>query len=189
MSVMSQPSLFVRWLVANIIGFVIGSQLGATNDGLLVALIPGRAGVLLGDVVFGAAIGALQRIALQHSRHAALPLAWIPATAAGFAIGARSGAHLAFELAALSSLPVGVVFGGFMGLSVGAATLVSVSPVRPAHVAIWLGLNTLAWTAGEALAFSLGFTQAGVTLVAVTIASVTWAGLGLIRPFSPSHAS
>lgn len=179
---MSQPSLFLRWLVANVIGFVLGSLLGATNDGVLVTLIPGRAGVLLGDIAFGAAIGALQRLAFRHSKATALPVAWIPATAAGFVIGARSGAHVAVDLAAFSSLPVSTVFGGMMGLSLGAATLMTVSPVQARNAAIWLALNMLAWTLGEAFAFTLGFTQAGVTLVGAVVASVTWVGLRFIRP-------
>lgn len=179
---MSDTSLFLRWLVANVIGFVIGSLLGATNDGLLLGAIPGRAGVLLGDLVFGMAIGALQWLALRQAPSRALPSAWVLATSVGFALGARAGARFAPGVADATLIPVSTAFGACMGVSIGlATTLVFGHSIRVGTAAVWVATNAVAWIAGEAIAFSLGFTQAGVSLIAVVIATAGWFGLRFVH--------
>lgn len=185
-----QSNLFLRWLVANLIGFVAGSLLGAANDGVLVSLLPGRAGVLLGDLVFGTAIGGLQWLALHLSPSRALPAAWVLSTALGFALGARTGARVAPIIADATLIPVSAAFGACMGVCLGLSTMLAFGqPLRIATAAVWLAANVVAWIAGESIAFTLGFSQAGVSLVATVIASVSWFGLQFVWRNHPCRTS
>lgn len=179
---MSSNVLLFRWLAANVVGFVVGSLLGATNDGVLVGLIPGRVGVIGGDIVFGAVIGLAQQLALRQAPARALPAAWMVATAVGFAIGARLGGRFASDLAALSLVPVSTVFGLCMGTSLGLTTLPLLSGVNGRRAVIWVATNALAWILGEGVAFATGFSQVAVSAVALVIALVTWLGLTFVRP-------
>ena len=174
--------LFARWLMANVVGFVVGSLLGASNDGLIVATLPRLPGLILGDLVFGAAIGASQWLALRDSRSRSVPPQWILATSVGFAVGARSGTRLAAGLLAVVPVPLSTAFGIFVGASVGLATAwVLRDRLRPVLAFAWVALNALAWVLGEGIAFSHGFSQWSMGLVSLAIASVTWLGFELLH--------
>ena len=158
----------MRWMLANALGIVVGSLLGASNDGLVVSMLPRRPALILGDLVFGAAIGAAQWAALRASHSRSVPLQWILATSVGFTVGARSGARFAPGLVAVVPLPLSTAFGLCMGASVGLATA-------------WVGVNALAWILGEGIAFSAGFSQSAVVFLALPIASLTWVGLEFVH--------
>lgn len=182
---MSDNFLLLRWLVANLVGFVAGSLLGATDGGLFVQLIPGRPGVVVGDLVFGSAIGFAQRLAFHHTPARSLPATWILATAIGFTLGARMGGRFAPDVAALTQLPISTVFGVCMGTSLGLATLPLLGTVNLRRSTIWVGSNAVAWILGEGIAFSTSFAQAAVSAVALVIAGTTWVGLAFARPIRP----
>ncbi|MEQ1907977.1 MAG: hypothetical protein ABMA15_04095 [Vicinamibacterales bacterium] len=179
---MNARVVFARWLVANVLGFVVGSLLGASNDGLIVAMLPRRPALILGDLVFGAAIGAAQWLALRDSGSRSIPPRWILATSVGFVVGARSGTRLASELVAVVPLPLSAAFGICVGASIGLATAwVMRDRLKPSLAFMWVALNVLAWVVGEGIAFSAGFSQAFVAFLALAIASVTWIGLELVH--------
>ena len=172
----------MRWMLANALGIVVGSLLGASNDGLVVSMLPRRPALILGDLVFGAAIGAAQWAALRASHSRSVPLQWILATSVGFTVGARSGARFAPGLVAVVPLPLSTAFGLCMGASVGLATAwVLRDRLTPAHASAWVGVNALAWILGEGIAFSAGFSQSAVVFLALPIASLTWVGLEFVH--------
>ena len=174
--------VFVRWLLANAFGFVVGSLLGASNDGLIVATLPRLPGLILGDLVFGAAIGASQWLALRDSHSHSVPPRWILATSLAFAVGARSGTRLAGTLVAAAPALLSTAFGIFMGASIGLATAwVLRDRLRPALAFGWIALNVLAWVLGEGVAFSRGFSQWSIGFVGLVVASVTWLGVERLR--------
>ena len=175
---MNAGELFARWLLANALGFVVGSLLGASNAGLIVAMLPRRPALILGDLVFGAAIGASQWLALRDSGGRTVPPRWILATSVGLAVGARAGTRLAPELIAVVPAPLSSVFGIFMGASIGLATAwVLRDRLRPVLAFGWVALNVLAWVLGEGIAFSRGFSQWSIGFVGLVVASVTWIGV------------
>lgn len=174
-------TLFARWLLANLLGFVIGSLLGASNGSLIVALLSGRPALVLGDLVFGAAIGAAQWLALRNAGPRSVPLQWILATSIGFMVGARSGARFGPELVDAVGTPPSVAFGIIMGASIGLATTwVLRHRLRSTLGVAWTTINVIAWAFGESIAFSLNFSQRSVAFVAVAIASVSWLAIELL---------
>lgn len=169
-------------MFASVLGFVVGSLLGATDGGLLLTLQPRWLALVLGDLAFGAAIGASQWLAVRGDPTRSLSPLWIPATGLGFTIGARSGARLAQHIVALIPIPLSTAFGLCMGTSIGAATLLVLrSRPRVATALAWLMANALAWVLCEAIAFSTGFSLLAAPLVGLTMALVTWAGLTWVR--------
>ena len=179
---MNRVGVFARWLLANAVGFVVGSLLGASNDGLIVATLPRRPGLILGDLVFGASIGASQWLALRDARSPSIPPQWILATSVGFAVGARFGARFASGLLVFTPVSLSTAFGISMGASLGLATAwVLRDRLSPALAFGWVALNVLAWVLGEGIAFSRGFSQWSVGFVGLAVASVTWFGLELLR--------
>jgi hypothetical protein len=173
----------VMWVITNIIGFLIGSILGATDNGLVSRVM--GAGIVphvLGDLVFGACFGIAQWWVLQRFFPKSRPhlVWWIPACMIGFMLGARLGARFA-PLAGESDLVIGIAFGILMGSSLGIVqwlsmqTLGTLKTVRPA---LWIPASILAWVLGESIAFQFRFGLAGVPLVALAIALVS--GIALL---------
>lgn len=178
-----RPRFFREWLVLNVIGFTLGSLHGATTDGLIPAIIPGMIGLVLGDLVFGGMIGFVQYLALLRTPLLPVNSAWILATSLGFMLGARSGAFFTFRITQ-DWILAGVVFGVFMGTSVGLVTAFALfrklPPVR--HILMWVGICILAWIAGESIAFAAHFSLRTVPLVALAIAVITGVGLLSFQP-------
>jgi hypothetical protein len=166
----------------NVIGFSLGSLHGATTDGFIPTIIPGMLGLVIGDLVFGGMIGFVQYIALIRTRFLPVTSAWILATSLGFTLGARSGALLTFRITH-DWTPAGILFGVFMGASIGLVTaFVLFRKFSLPHLLIWLATCTLAWIAGESVAFAAYFSLRTVPLVALAIAIITGLGLLLLQP-------
>lgn len=181
--------LFIAfWLIANILGLVVGSLLGATDGGL----IPG----VLGDLVFGATIGLAQWCALAWWLPAKrLRLAaWIPLTTAGFALGVRLGSRLAVGVSD-DHMVIGLAFGVIVGTMVGLAQLTVLYwgwRLAFRRALLWLPISILAWIGGEGIAFAHYFALEGAPLVGVAIGLVKLVGLLLVDPITfrlPSRAA
>lgn len=178
----SRSRFFIEWLVLNVIGFTLGSLHGATTDGFIPSIIPGMIGVILGDLVFGGMIGFVQYLALSRTPLLSVTSAWILATSLGFTLGARSGAFFTFRITQDWTL-AGVVFGVFMGASVGLVTAFALFRKLPSarHILIWVGICILAWIIGESIAFAAHFSLRTVPLVALAIAVITGVGMLLLQ--------
>jgi len=171
--------MYLARLFLNLIGFLAGSILEATSNGLVPAMIPGIIGLLLGDLIFGATIGLAQWLVLRRTSFLAVSAWWIVASSVGFVLGARSGALLTYPLAN-DWLPASVVFGIFMGGSLGLATLWSLSQVIAWPRSFgWLIVSLPAWVFGEGIAFATDFSFATMPLVALSISGIS--GLELLR--------
>lgn len=172
---------FLEWLVFNPIGFTMGSLHGATNDGFVSKVIPGLIGLVLGDLVFGAMFGFAQYLVFRRTGFLPASIWWIAASSIGFTVGARTGALLTFRLTE-EWMPAGIVFGIFMGTSIGlATTFVLFRQFNPSLLLTWLGTCILAWIVGESIAFASHFALITVPLLALAIAGITGLGLILIR--------
>lgn len=170
---------YLVWTLLNPIGFLIGSLLGASSNGLIPFLIPGMIGLLLGDLIFGATFGLTQWLVLRRVPSLAVSTLWIVASSVGFMLGARFGALLTHRLVN-DWLPASVVFGVFMGGSIGLATILPLSRIIAWPRLIgWLAVSLPAWVLGEGIAFAADFAHAKVPLVGLTISSLT--GLELLR--------
>lgn len=172
------------------VGFVSGSLLGATSVGWIPKLIPGMAGIVLGDLVFGLVIGLCQWLALKRFQGFRVSAWWIVLLGLGFTFGARTGSLLTYRIANAWLAP-SLVFGVFMGGSTGVAVVPLLWKwVTGKHLLVWVLVSITAWILGETIAFSTGFTQATVPYVAMVIATLK--GLCLIwlgcspRPTVPS---
>ena len=169
------------WIAANAIGFVAGSRLGATNDGLAPTTFAGYPGLILGDLIFGASIGLSQWLVIRLTRFMKITPWWVLLTSVGFMLGARSGSLLTYRLEFLHEwLEPSFIFGIFMGGSIGLATWFAFHRVIPwKRLPWWLFVSMLAWVFGESVAFDANFVQDTVPQVAVMISAIT--GLELLR--------
>ncbi len=170
------------WLVANVIGFMIGNFLGATNGGLIRGLA--------GDLVFGATFGLAQWLVVQDvdPTRRWRWLAWVLASAVGFTLGVRAAARVAVAVATDHML-IGLAFGAIVGPIISTALSgVIWWVVRPTgrRLSQWWVACALGWLAGEVTAFAFHFAPSGVPFVALAIAALT--GLGLIPLLSPEFA-
>ncbi len=179
----------VVWVITNIIGFLIGSVLGATDDGLVSRVMSeGIVTHILGDLVFGACFGIAQWLVLRRFFPQSRPhlLWWIPACMIGFMIGARLGGRFA-PLVGDNQLLVGIAFGLLMGTSIGIvqwAAIQGLGTLKTVRPALWIPTSIAAWILGESIAFQFRFGLAGVPLVALAIALVS--GIALLWWIEPS---
>ncbi len=180
---MNNVIFFIFWLLANVIGFILGSYLGATNDGFATKAIPGYLGLILGDLVFGASIGLAQYLAFWLAKYKPMKATiwWIVLTSIGFTLGARTGSLLTYRVLDFhDGLEPSLVFGVFMGGSIGLATYFSFNRViQWKNLLWWVFVSIVAWVFGEGVAFEANFSQDAVLHVALTIGGIT--GLELVR--------
>lgn len=189
----SKKRFYLEWMILNPMGFTLGSLHGATDHGFVPSAIPGYGGLILGDLVFGIMVGFAQYVSF---RRAGLPISsikWIAANAIGFTLGARAGALLTFRLTDVW-LTAGIIFGVFMGGSIGLATAFTFYKyLSPGRLFAWLAACISAWIIGEGIAFASLFSIRTAPLVGLVIAGITGLALLLIHPFPqaenpvPSH--
>ena len=128
-----------RWMLT-FLGFPVGGY-AAT---LLLGRVDTLTAAVLGGLITGAVIGAVQAWALRPAGPS--PVRWITATAVGLAVGLGVGASVVSFATDLSSL---LLQGAFSGLGVGAAQAVILR--RP------LGRLALAWPPALAAIWALGW--------------------------------
>lgn len=169
----------VLWLAANVIGFVLGSRWGATDGGQITKTLDGFAGLVLGDLVFGACFGLAQWLVLRATRFVDVSAWWAVLSSLGFTLGARLGSLLTYRILDLhDALEPAFVFGIFMGGSIGLATYFSIRhPFDWKLMAGWVAVFVLAWVIGEDISFDSHFSQDVIPRVGLAIGGVTGAGL------------
>ncbi|MEP0805499.1 MAG: hypothetical protein HRF47_08405 [Chloroflexota bacterium] len=174
---------FLEWLALNPVGFIFGSLHGATSSGFVPMVIPGMAGLLLGDLIFGAMIGFSQYLVFARTRFLPVTFGWILTHSLGFTLGARAGALLTFRITQDWTM-AGIIFGIFMGTSIAFFTAFTLfRKFSPIQSLTWLATCILAWVAGESIAFASNFSLLTVPLIALTIGSITALGLNLLHPY------
>ncbi|MBA3873529.1 MAG: hypothetical protein H0X30_30730 [Anaerolineae bacterium] len=173
----------VLWIFANIIGFLIGNALGATNDGLVSHLMSGRIlPHIIGDWIFGASFGVAQWLVLRRffpNSRSSLRW-WIPACMIGFMVGARLGARFA-PMVGDDTFLVGIAFGALMGISLSTIQCIALwlsGTLKSARPLLWIPVSIVAWIIGESIAFHFGFVLFGVPIEALAIALVS--GIALL---------
>ncbi len=172
---------FVEWMVLNPIGFTLGSLHGATDNGFVPSVITGYLGLILGDILFGGMVGFSQYIVFRRTDFLPASIQWIVANSIGFTLGARLGALLTFRITDDWML-AGVIFGVFMGGSIGLATgFVIYKSITTKRLLIWIIISVAAWVLGETIAFLSLFSLKTVPLVALAIAATTGAGLIFLK--------
>jgi len=169
---------FLIWLLLNPTGFTLGNLFGATDYGLIPSLIPGLAGLILGDLVFGGIVGFVQYLVFRVTKYLPASSLWIIATSLGFTLGARTGSLLTYRITQDWTL-AGIIFGVFMGGIIGLVTALTLyKQFSLNRILVWIITSVTAWVAGEWIAFASLFSLKTIPLVAVAIAGIT--GLGLI---------
>ena len=178
----------VLWVLANIIGFLIATVLGATNDGMVSRVMPGRIlPHILGDLIFGASIGVAQWLVLRRFFPQSRPSLkwWIPACMLGFMIGARLGARFA-PMVSDDTFLVGIAFGALMGVSLSSVQCMAMwlsGTLKTTRSAVWIAVSIVAWIIGESIAFHFGFVLFTVPIEALAIALVS--GIALLWWIKP----
>lgn len=130
-------SFWLRW-APTFLGFPLGGTLGMVTVGP----VNSTATALIGGLLAGAALGAVQWLALRNR----LPEAalWIPATAVGQAVGLAAGAALVNYQTDLGSL---AVQGAVMGAAIGVLQALVLRHLS-AHWFWWALAMPLLWALG-----------------------------------------
>lgn len=156
----------LRWLVS-----FAGFPLGGLAAMVLVGPVASPAAALLGGLLTGAVIGAVQAWALRLDRADAVR--WLVATAAGLAIGLVAGATL---VGFGTTLPQLALQGAVCGACVGAGQAVLLSRRIGRSAAAWplylAGIWALGWTVTTAIGVQVDdrftvFGSAGAIVVAI----------------------
>ena len=137
-----------RWMVT-----FTGFPLGGFAAELLVGPVDGRVAALIGGLMTGAFIGAVQWWGLGsgHGRPAAA--GWIAATAMGFMVGLGIGAAAVGYNTGLESL---VIQGAICGLAVGIAQALVLRPRLGRLALAWPPALAAIWAIGWAVTTSVG---------------------------------
>jgi hypothetical protein len=178
----------LEWVLACIVGFTVGSLVGATDFSLLSSLLgsslPAR---VIGDVFFGASIGLAQYWVLRRhfpQRHSRL-IWWIPVSIIGFILGARLATWLVPRIT-VDEIPLsigfGVVLGGMFGV-VHWAGMQFMGTLKAKRPILWIPACMLAWIIAELISFRFDFNQLSVPLLSLAIGLVT--GIALIVWIQP----
>ena len=140
------PRIAGRWLVS-FLGFPIGGYASYLLIGPVDSLIPS----LLGGLLTGAVLGALQAWAFGRSRPSTVR--WIIATALGLMVGLGVGAAVVSYQTTLSAL---LVQGAVTGFVVGAAQAVVLAPRLGRAAMAWPAALTVIWAVGWAVTYAFG---------------------------------
>ena len=140
------PRIAGRWMVS-FLGFPIGGYAAFLLIGPVDSLIPS----LVGGLLTGAVLGAVQVWALGRARPSTGR--WIIATALGLMVGLGVGAAIVGYQTTLSAL---LVQGAVTGFAVGAAQALVLAP-RLGRVALaWPAALTVIWAVGWAVTYAFG---------------------------------
>lgn len=175
---MQNLTFYLKWIITNVIGFMGGHYLGATGAGFIPGVLPGNTGLVIGDLIYGATIGFFQWLVLKNHKGLVVSIWWFALVGVGFMLGARVGALLTYRIVNEWIL-AGIVFGCFMGGSIGLATALGFRNTIPVvRLLIWTATSVFAWVVGESIAFASNFSHTTVPWVALAIGGIT--GVGVI---------
>jgi hypothetical protein len=133
--------------LVSFLGFPIGGYASYLLIGRVDSLLPS----LLGGLLTGAVLGALQAWALRGSRPSAAR--WVIATALGLMVGLGAGAAVVGYQTTLSAL---LVQGAVTGLAVGAAQAVVLAPRLGRAAMAWPPTLAAIWAVGWAVTYAFG---------------------------------
>jgi hypothetical protein len=142
----SWPRVTGRWLVS-----FLGFPIGGYASYLLIGPVDSLLSSLLGGLLTGAVLGALQVWALGRSRLSATR--WVMATALGLMVGLGVGAAVVGYQTTLSAL---IVQGAVTGLAVGAAQAVVLAPPLGRAAVAWPAALAAIWAVGWAVTYAFG---------------------------------
>lgn len=161
LATISQSRRFLaEWVIFNVIGFVVGFWLGATDDNVITRLF-GQSFLMLAisDMVNAGTFGLAQYLVLRRhfpeSRRCLIW--WIVTSAIGFMIGARFAVRYS-GLFTMQFLPLGIVFGTIIGTALGLvqwAAIRYIGMLQAARPAVWIPVSIIGWALSEQL-YSLG---------------------------------
>ncbi len=168
------PRAAGRWMVT-FAGFPIGGYASYLITGRVDSLLP----ALLGGLITGAALGAVQAWGFGRNRP---PVAtWIVATALGLMIGLGLGSALVDYDTSLSAL---VTQGAVTGLVVGLAQGVVLLPRLGRLAVAWPAFLAVTWAAGWAITTSAGIDVDKQFTVFGSSGALTVAALTLVLPYA-----
>ncbi|MGV8848316.1 MAG: hypothetical protein ACOH16_02100 [Propionibacteriaceae bacterium] len=163
----ARPRVVLRWLLS-----FVGFPLGGLAAMLLVGPVDSVVSAVLGGLVTGSVLGAVQAWALRVDRRTTI--AWVAATAVGLAAGLAVGTGIVGFRTGLADLALqGAVSGGLVGLS-----QAIVKRRVGGLAAVWPLYLASAWAIGWTITTSIGvqvedqFTVFGAA-GAVTVAALT----------------
>jgi hypothetical protein len=133
--------------LVSFLGFPIGGYASYLLIGPVDSLIP----ALLGGLLTGAVLGALQAWAFGRTRPSATR--WIIATALGLMVGLGAGAAVVGYQTTLSAL---LIQGAVTGFAVGAAQAVVLAPRIGRAALAWPAALTVIWAVGWAVTYAFG---------------------------------
>jgi hypothetical protein len=133
--------------LVSFLGFPIGGYASYLLIGPVDSLIPS----LLGGLLTGAVLGALQAWALGPSRPSTTR--WVIATALGLMVGLGVGAAVVGYQTTLTAL---VVQGAVTGFAVGAAQALVLAPRLGRVALVWPAALTIIWAVGWAVTYAFG---------------------------------
>jgi hypothetical protein len=142
----SWPRITGRWLVS-FLGFPIGGYASYLLIGRVDSLLPS----LLGGLLTGAVLGALQAWALGRSRPSVTR--WIVATALGLMVGLGAGAAVVGYQTTLAAL---LLQGAVTGFVVGGAQALVLAPRLGRLAAAWPAALAAIWAVGWAVTYAFG---------------------------------
>ncbi len=154
-------AFLIEWVLLNLVGFIIGFWLGATNDNVITRLLGQSFPILvLADMVNAATFGLAQYFVLHRHFPESRPnlIWWIPTSAVGFTIGARFAVRFT-GFFTLQILPFGLVFGIIIGTALGLvhwAAIRRFGMLQAARPEAWIVVSIVAWSASEYLYSLLG---------------------------------
>jgi hypothetical protein len=157
-----------RWMVT-----FAGFPLGGLTAELVVGPVDGPAAAVLGGLITGTILGAVQAWGLGPRRPD--PVRWAAATGLGLAVGLGVGAAVVDYGTGLSDL---VVQGAVSGAAVGIAQAVVLRPRLGRIAAAWPLALAAVWAAGWAITTSIGVqVEDGFTVFgssgAITVTALT----------------
>jgi hypothetical protein len=153
----SQSRRFLaEWVLLNMIGFVVGFWLGATDDNVITRLFGQSFPMLVfADMVNAGTFGLAQYLVLRrHFPESSKRLGWwIVTSALGFTIGARLAVQYT-GLFTMQVLPFGFVFGTIIGTALGLvqwAAIRGIGMLQAARPVVWIPVCIIAWALSEYL--------------------------------------
>lgn len=160
------------WIILHVIAFPVGTALRGSDPNSLV-----------GNALFGLTFGAVQAIVLVITARMTLATAsiWSAASSLCFTIGTRLASRVSLTFTSETAL-VALIYGFVVGTLIGSLQVILLRPHTPRFL-LWWAVSTIAWMAGESVAFGTQFVNEGIPFVGLAIGVVS--GLGLyILPVS-----
>jgi hypothetical protein len=188
-------SIWLRWVVANVVGEIVGFGLAAAVGGLVVltlrglngavAFAAGVVGLVLIGTIEGAAVGQAQWLALRPSLPRLAQRRWLLATIAGaivawgtgMGLGTAAGDSQGLAESTQATIVGAVVIGIVAGVLLSAAQWLVLRRLV-AHAGWWVPAHAAAWAIGMLAAFGgMSFVQPDTP---VALIAVIGAATGLV---------